>query len=322
MAELAQPIIRVIEPHRQFKVHENSVLAVAVFPDGRRMVTGSMDKTLRLWDLNDGVMLKKMEGHQASVKAVVISRDGQLVVSGDESGHLIAWKGDTLESLTRAIKAHSSWIYSLDFSPDGATLASGSWDKTTELWCTKTWQVQGNPIICSGEVNCVQFSPSGEFLAIASTDLIICNARTKEHIATLKTATRALLTWMPNGAQLLSVGTASDPTIRVWDSSTWKQVGDPWTGHSDGIKSIAVNRTGTLVASACKDNHTRLWRPSDGRTIAIFKDTYEVCSITFSTDGTHVLSGGRSMVVKEWAVPESALLESSPDGHVSEASSR
>ncbi|OAX37567.1 WD40 repeat-like protein [Rhizopogon vinicolor AM-OR11-026] len=325
MAEVAQPILRVTAPRRPFKDHENTVLAVAVFPDGYRMVTGSIDKTLRLWNLKDGVVLKKMEGHQSTVKAVAVSRDGKLIASGDENGQLIAWNGDTGESLTEAVKVHSTWIRSLDFSPDGTELASGSWDKTTELWCTKTWQVQGNPIICGGEVNCVRYSPSGEFLAIASTDLIIYNPRTKERIATLKTTASPCafaLTWTPNGARLLSASTISDPNIREWDSSTWKQVGDPWTGHSDTIHAIAVNRTGTLIASACKDNHTRLWRPSDRRTIAIFKDTHEVCCVTFSTDGTNILSGGRNMMIKEWAIPESALLESPPEEEARDSNSK
>src|ERR1700709_1310386 len=109
--------------------------------------------------------------------------------------------------------------------------------------------------------------------------------------------------------------------IREWYSLTWKQVGDPWSGHSDCIHGIAVNRTGTLVASACEYTHPRLWRSSDRRTIALFKDTHEVCCVTFSTDGTRVLSSGRNTTVKEWAVPETALLEGPSEGQVSEASS-
>jgi WD40 repeat protein len=144
------------------------------------MVTASMDKTLRLWDLKDGVTLKKTQGHQAAVEAVAVSRDGQLIASGGENGQLIAWNGDTGESLIQPIKVHCAWIRSLDFSPDGSALASGSCDKTTELWSTKAWKVQGSSIICGGEVDCVRYSPSGELLANASTTLIICNSRTKE----------------------------------------------------------------------------------------------------------------------------------------------
>jgi len=75
MTEAAQPMIPHI-PVRVLKGHENTVSTVAVFPDRRRMVTGSADKTLRMWDLKDGVLLKKMEGHGAWVRALAVSGDG------------------------------------------------------------------------------------------------------------------------------------------------------------------------------------------------------------------------------------------------------
>jgi WD40 repeat protein len=108
------------------------------------MVTGSYDQTLRIWDLETGVVLKKMEGHSQGVTALAVSRDGQIIASGDDGGEVIAWHGETGEPLTKPIKAGSSCINSVDFSPDGTVLAtSASWDGTTKFWCTKTWQMQG-----------------------------------------------------------------------------------------------------------------------------------------------------------------------------------
>jgi WD40 repeat protein len=284
------------------------------------MVTSSADQTLILWNLKDGVVLKKMEGHKSSVRALAVSRDGKLIASGDDDGALITWDGVTGESLTQAITVHCLSIHSVDFSQDGAALASGSFDKTTEIWCTKTWQVSRDPIPCYGEVSCVRYSPSGEFLAIASKDILICNARTGECIATLKTLTHSLA-WARDGTWLFSGGYQSDPNIREWDTSTWKQVGDHWSGHTHRIFAIAINPAGTLVASACSDSHVRLWRPSDRRTIAIFKDTDELACVTFSVDGKYILSGGRRAIIKEWAVPEGALLEATHKGQESEACS-
>lgn len=313
MEEGEQPIIRMI-PNRPFKGHESTVTAGTVFPDGRRMATGSYDKTLRLWDLKDGVVVKKMEGHQGCVRAVAGSGDGQLIASGDKNGELIAWDGDTGECLTEAIKVHSDWLRSLDFSPDSKVLVTGSWDGTTKLWCTKTWKMQGNPMICGAAVNCVRYSPSGERVAIAThCDIQIWNPRTRKRIAKFKAANdwgwNSSLAWTPDGTRLLSGGSASDSTIREWDSSTWKQVGDPWRGHTDYISAIAVNPTGTLVASASSDNHVRLWRLW-GQCIAIFMDSRSVSFVTFSADGRHVFSGGVDMKTSEWEVP--ALMVDAP----------
>jgi WD40 repeat protein len=125
------------------------------------------------------------------------------------------------------------------------------------------------------------------------------------------------LAWTPDGKQLASSGIDRDPTIRIWDSSTWKQVGEPWKGHTDVVWMIALNPTGTLLASASKDYQVRLWRLSDQRTIAIFKHTNPVYRVTFSTDGKHILSGGKHKMISKWAVP---LPEDILQDHVSHAS--
>jgi WD40 repeat protein len=294
-------------PLRTFEDHEQAIQAVAVFPDKQRMVTGSKDYTLRLWDLKTGVVLKKMEGHSNSVEALAVSRNGQIIASGDYGGKLIAWHGDTVESLTQPIKAHPHQVYSLDFSPDGTVLATGGWQDRVKLWCTKTWQMQGEPIECDYWIRCVRYSPSGELLAIASDDNIqIYNPDTRERVASFKghaghKASNSSLAWTLDGTRLLSAGSGNDPTIREWDPLTWEQVGHPWEGHTGIIGAIAIHPAGTLVASASHDKHVRLWRLSDRQTIAIFQHLSTQTCITFSVDGEHILSGGYDKRISEWA---------------------
>jgi len=311
MTEAEQPTIRITTASRTFEGHGNSILAAAVFPDGRRMVTSSGDKTLRLWDLEDGVVLRIMEGHHFCVRKVAVSRDGKFIASGDDGGELIAWNGDG-GPLTQPIKIHFKRISSLDFSPDSTFLASGSFDTTAELWNTKTWQVQGNPINCGSdaEILWVQYSPSGEHLAIATfKDIQIwypskreCVTKFRGH-SVFSGAYNVSLAWTPDGKQLVSAGNFGDPTIRIWDSSTWMQAGEPWKGHTDTVYMIAFNPTGTLVASASEDHQVRLWRLSDRRTIAILKHPSGIYCVTFSTDGKYILSGGADRMISKWAVP-------------------
>jgi WD40 repeat protein len=299
-------------PLKVFEDNQSTASAVAVFPDNRRTITCSHDKTLRLWDLRTGVMLKKMEGHHNRVLALAVSRDGQLIASGDESGEVIAWHGETGEPLTsQPIKAHSHRISSLDFSPDATRLASSSGDCAVALWNTSTWcqLVWGSKlsIYWSSPVHCVRYSPSGELLVIATDSNIniydLGMGRCTTSFEAHPTGNMSIA-WMPHGVRLLSGGNSFDPTIREWDTLTWNQVGDPWTGHTGSIKAIVINLAGTYAASASEDNDVRLWRLSDRRTIAIFKHSSSVQCVTFSIDGTRLLSGGEDNKTSEWVVPD------------------
>ncbi|KAG2158177.1 uncharacterized protein EDB93DRAFT_1325352 [Suillus bovinus] len=268
----------IITPLREFGGHTNCANAVAVFPDKQRMVTGSWDNTLRLWDLKKGVVLKKMEGHHSDVLRLAVSRDGQLIASGDWRGGVIVWHGETGEILTQILEAHFGYIISLDFSPDGTVLAT----------------------------------------------------TTREHIASFKahTSYNCSLTWTPDGTRLLTGGDYKDPTIREWDTTTWQQVGEPWTGHTKHILAIAINPAGTLIASASDDKYVRLWRLSDRQTVATFKHKSLTSCVTFSADGKHILSGGGDTMISEWAVPPACLVQmlaittardACIDGHLSTA---
>ncbi|KAG2749927.1 WD40 repeat-like protein, partial [Suillus brevipes Sb2] len=292
---------------------------IAVSLDGKRMVTASWS-VVRLWDMKEGILLKRLEEHRSStVDALAVSRDGRFIASGDEKGILIAWDLSIGESLTPAIKAHTSsgsGIPSLAFSPDSSLLATSSGDGTIKLWSTKNWDPQGNSITHSKtNACCIRFSPSGVLLAIAThTNIKIYDMGTRECVASIKGhaafngSYNNSLAWMPHGTRLFSAGGDTDPTIREWDTSTWKQVGDPWKGHFKSIRAICLNSNGTLLASASDDRGVRVWRVSDRRTIVVFKHTSAVQCVTFSADDRRILSGDQNKAIFEWPVPEEEMI--------------
>ncbi|OJA07543.1 hypothetical protein AZE42_08519 [Rhizopogon vesiculosus] len=305
--EVEHPIIRNSTPDRVL-ANRGEVVEVAVFPDRRRMATNSKDGMLRLWDLKSGVMVKELEGRGEAMRGMALSRNGELIASSDESGYVNAWHGDTGRALTQAFRAHTS-VCSLDFSPDGATLATGG-NSTVILWSTETWKLHADrQMSCDYQVNCVRYSPSGELLAIATIRTIdIRNVATRQRIAHLGVQSVSLV-WMPDGARLLSGGTI----IQEWDSSTWNPV-DPniWKGQTGDHWRFAVNCDGTVVASPTTHNHVRLWRLSDRRTIAIFQHSDSPSCVTFSVDGKRLIVGSQDRKISVWAVPEHAWPEDVP----------
>jgi WD40 repeat protein len=211
----------------------------------------------------------------------------------------------------------SDEISSLDFSPDGTVLATASVSSVdgTKLWCTETWEVQGDPIHCRDEakyrkfLHCVRFSPSGEHLAIATdSDITIYNPGTRDCIANFKghRGKNLSLAWMPDGTRLLSGGSYHDPNIREWDASTWKQVGDSWKDNTymKCIRAIAIHPTGTLAVSLSLDNYDtiRLWWIPESTSLAILKGCIlqNLQCITFSIDGEHILGGTYNKTILEF----------------------
>jgi WD40 repeat protein len=119
------------------------------------------------------------------------------------------------------------------------------------------------------------------------------------------------LAWTPDGTRL-SGGDEHDPTIREWDPLTWQpQVGHPWEGHTRSINAIAIDPTGTLVASASHDNHVLFWRLSDRRNIGILEHFAWLNTVTFSVDGRRTLIGGFDYKISEWELPKDANLKAS-----------
>jgi WD40 repeat protein len=103
--------------------HSDSVNAVALSPDGRRAVSGSHDTTLKVWDLERGRELRKLEGHSHWVNTVAVSPDGRRAVSGSVDQTLRVWDLETGHEL-RVLEGKSGRGYCLSwrlpsFPPQG-----------------------------------------------------------------------------------------------------------------------------------------------------------------------------------------------------------
>jgi hypothetical protein len=117
------------------------VYSVAFSPDGTRIVSGSDDDTLRLWDAATGHLIgPPITGHTDAVNCVAFSPDGERIISGSGDKTVRLWDSVTGQSIGAPLTGHTEWVYSVAFSPDGTRIVSGSWDQTLRMWdASLTW---------------------------------------------------------------------------------------------------------------------------------------------------------------------------------------
>jgi WD40 repeat protein len=111
-------------------------MSVSFSPDGKRIVSGSEDKTLKVWDSQTGQEKLTFKGHSEPVSSVSFSPDGKRIVSGSgrvASGEIKVWDAQTGQE-TLTLTGHSDWVESVSFSPDGKRIVSGSLDGTVKVW--------------------------------------------------------------------------------------------------------------------------------------------------------------------------------------------
>ncbi|KAK4139205.1 uncharacterized protein C8A04DRAFT_33317, partial [Dichotomopilus funicola] len=113
--------------------HHDSVWSVAFSPDGQRLVSGSGDNIVKIWDAASGSYLQTLQGHHDSVLSVAFSPDGQRLVSGSRDNIVKIWDAAS-GSCLQTLQGHRSSVLSVAFSPDGQRLVSGSVDNTVKIW--------------------------------------------------------------------------------------------------------------------------------------------------------------------------------------------
>jgi WD40 repeat protein len=148
------PLLRAIDGHT------SEVLSVGFSPDGKRVVSGSNDSTVRIWDVGTGQPTATLEGHTEAVNSVGFSPDGKRVVSISDDKTVRIWDVGTGQP-TATLEGHTLPVRSVGFSPDGKRVVSGSWDSTVRIWDVGTGQPTATLEGHTSLVLSVGFSPDG-----------------------------------------------------------------------------------------------------------------------------------------------------------------
>jgi len=279
--------------------HKSHVNSVALSPDGKHIVSGGEDNTIKVWDTKTGAEVMTISitaGNEES--CVAISPDGKRIVSGDDSGQVNVWDvASGKEVMT--LKGHERFVSSVAFSQDGKLIASGSYDDTVKVWDAETGkQVMTLPGHESG-VTCVAFSPDGK--RIVSGDnwgkIRVWDAVTGNKMLTLEEYWVSSVSFSPDG-KLMVVGGGNE--IQIWDATTTTKV-TTLRGHDGSTLSVAFSPDGKNVVSGSMDNMIKVWDTATGEELMTLRGhEYSVSSVTFTPDGKKIISGSYDGTIKVW----------------------
>ncbi|MBD2459528.1 AAA-like domain-containing protein [Oscillatoria sp. FACHB-1407] len=307
---LRQSAYRVTESNRLLG-HQSEVNGVDFSPDGELIVSGSTDKTVKLWQ-QDGALLKTLVGHTAAVWTTMFSSDGELIASSSEDQTIKLWRRDG--TLLKTLTGHTSTVWYTDFSPDGQLLASASADGTIKLW-SRDGQLLRTLDGHTEGVNTVVFSSDGKQLMSAGNDSTIRIWGVDGTL--LKTIEDpdqvvGMAIFSPDNQQIISV--ADNGTLKFWsrDGALLKSI----DAHPEGAWSAEFSPDGRWLVTSGNDQTIKLWNRDGVLLKTLVGHTQGIWSAVFSPDGQTIISCSWDHTIRTWQLnsPMLTTLRDHDDG--------
>jgi WD40 repeat protein/serine/threonine protein kinase len=313
---------------RSFEGHRSRVMTVAFSPDGKQMVSGSEDMTLRLWDVTTGHCVRTYDGHHGFVLSVAFSPDGKLVLSGSSDKTLRVWEVITGRCL-HTFEANDA-VFSIVFSPDGKQILTHAYnDAVVRLWDVRRGRCLRNFRGHTKNQNAIAFSPDSKFVLTGDDKTLrLWKVATGRCVRTFEghTARVTSIAFSTDGRFVLSG--SYDSTLRLWELATGRCL-SIFEGHISSVNSVAISPrnifavsgggSAQLVAHLVRvfglwvlddleremlskgisvpdrkhqDRTVRLWEAATGRCLRTFQINEAVISVAFSPDNKEIMWGG------------------------------
>lgn len=329
-----QQILEDMREQNQIRGHQRGITRVRFTPDGQRLITASQDQEVRLWDL-EGNLLAKMVGHRSGVTDACLSGKTLVTTAADRTARLWDLQGNLLATLPHPqpvnavscsptvdgviatatndgqvwlwdpkgqpladFRPHPSAITALQFSPDGQSLASASFDQTVQISNLQGQQILKIPV-GHGPVRSLHWRPDGQVLATGSYDgYLHLWSRSGKLIRSWNGHRTQVFSvvFSANGKQLASA--AADRLIHLWDSEGERL--ETLKGHQDWVRSVQFSPDGKWLVSGSEDYTTRLWNLRQKGPVQVLKHARPVLSVSFLSPDPAMVTAGGDQFIRLW----------------------
>ncbi len=258
--------------------HQGNITATAFSPDGRFVVTTSVDDTGRIWEVPSGKLRAVLRGHTEFVRNVAISADARVVATGSDDGTARLWDSGTGRMLAN-LAGHRGSVKSVAFSPDTKWLLTASADSTARVWLVRTGEMTAELRGHTGAVVDAAYSADGSRAITRSIDQTarIWDASPRGQISAIPTRSNnsaypAVVS--PDGTVVVVGG--ADGVGRIFDVSR----GRPAVTLSTDVWRPTFSKDGRQMASISSDPQSwrnpshivaRVWEIPTGKELAILR---------------------------------------------------
>lgn len=305
--------------------HADPVTALALSPDGRTLVTGGRDRSIRVWDLNNAKVIRTLQGHTEEITSLTFSKDGTQLASASKDQNIRIWNLSSSDE-HRNFAGHEGYVWTAVFSGDGKLFASAGADKTIIIRNALTGEILKKIPAHAQAVTALAFDQDGALLASSGGDQLVklWNVKTGELVKEFKGHTSAVMAvaFSADSKQIISGG--ADKIACLWEIDKAEPV-KMFPDTRSPISSVALRKDGKQALLGCADGLVHVYDitadPKEaGFTVAHLSGVGALC---YSPDGMRFATCGGDKLVKTWRVPESGAPPIMTDfkGHSSPVSS-
>lgn len=278
--------------------HTNAVTSVAFSPDGRFMLSGSRDQTIKLWNL-DGRELTTFSERSSSVNTVAFSPDGKKILSGSNSKRIKIWDVGS-GKIIQDLEGHERAVYTAVFSPDGKRILSGSGDGTARIWHVQKgkelFALQGH----EKPIRAVAYAPDGRHIALGSEDqtVSVWNSRSKNKKLVLEGHSKGIfaLAYSPDGKRILT-GSA-DKTARLWNAQNGRLI-HVFEGSQKAVKAVAFSPDGQFILTGDDAYSAKIWQVGGKRIkLELECPPAAITSAVYQREGKYILLGFKNKTAR------------------------
>ncbi|KAG8689688.1 hypothetical protein FRC11_001247, partial [Ceratobasidium sp. 423] len=304
---------------RPFEGHSSTVFSLQFSPDGTRIISNSLDRTIRVWSTWNGeTIMGPLEGHTNFRDTIAVSPDGAQIVSAFVDDTICVWDSYSGARLLGPLIGHHGSIAEVKYSPDNRWIITCGWNKVV-IWDTDAGDVVKE--LCLSDTNItlisVDVSPDGTHIASCSNNdgLYVWStetaALTTSAIINFGSRKCTSASFSPDWSRMASG--FLDGTICVWDVGTGNLLLGPLVGHTKCITSVGFSPDGTCIISGSGDKKLGIWDSHsiqlilDRSQLSILGHAGSVTSTGFSPDGSRIITGSDDQTICVWDVMSGEL---------------